>query len=66
MMENFDAVVLRWTSVPGMTYRILWTSDLVSGFRPLVSGVLATGPECAYTNQRVGAVSSFYMIQTQE
>ncbi|MGD9781371.1 MAG: LamG domain-containing protein [Kiritimatiellia bacterium] len=66
LMEDYDAVVLRWTSVPGVAYQILWTSDLISGFRPLVSGILATGPECAYTNQRIGAVSGFYMIQVQE
>ncbi len=64
--ENFQSVVLQWASVPGMTYQILWAPNLMASFKPLVSGIVATGSECAYTNALNGAGTSFYMIQVQE
>ena len=57
---------LRWASVPGQVYDVLWTSSLTAGFRPLASGILATGAECAYTNQLDGCGACFFMIRLQD
>jgi hypothetical protein len=64
--ESSGIVVLRWASVPGQTYRVLWSSDLTAGFVPLASGILATGTECAYTSELGAGRSSYYVIQVQE
>lgn len=60
-------MVLRWSSVPGQTYRILWAPNLMSGFVPLASGILATEPISAYTNELDdGSAAHFFRIQLQE
>ena len=60
------ARVLRWASVPGQVYDVLWTPSLMAGFRPLVSGILATGAECAYTNRLDVVGACFFMIRLQD
>ena len=65
-MADSGELVLRWASVPGQVYDILWTPSLRAGFRPLVSGILATGTECAYTNQMGEIGAGFFMIQLQD
>lgn len=65
--EGAGNMVLRWSSVPGLTYRILWAPSLMSGFVPLASGILATETESAYTNELAGgSVANFFRIQLQE
>ena len=60
-------MVLRWSRVPGQTYRILWAPNLMSGFVPLASGILATEPISAYTNELDdGSAAHFFRIQLQE
>ena len=65
-VSDSGELVLRWASVPGQVYDILWTPSLRAGFRPLVSGILATGTECAYTNQMGEIGAGFFMIQLQD
>lgn len=64
--ESSGTVVLQWASVPGKTYRVLWSPDLTAGFVPLASGILASGSECAYTNELGATRSRYYVIQVQE
>ena len=65
--EGAGNMVLRWSSVPGLTYRILWAPSLMSGFVPLASGILATETESAYTNELAGeSVANFFRIQLQD
>lgn len=43
-----NGVEIRWASIPGKTYELLWTSDLNSGFSVIASDLLATGTEMSY------------------
>ena len=65
--DGSGSVVLRWNSVPGLTYRVLWATDLQTGFVPLASGIMASELESAYTNEvAAGLSASYYMIQLQD
>lgn len=60
------AMVVRWTSVPGQIYNVLWTPRLEAGFRLLASGILATQTECTYAHPWGEAGAGFFMIQLQD
>ena len=59
------AVTLSWTSVPGVTYRVQWTSDLTAGFggAPEESGgIQATAATTAYTDSSAAGARKFYRV----
>lgn len=60
-----EAFVLEWICVPGRSYEILWTEDLMDGFHVLASNLVAVTDEMAYTNHVAGAKKAFYVIREQ-
>ena len=58
-------VVLAWTSVSGIVYRVLCTTNLASGFQVVTSSIPGLPPLNWYTGQ-VGAATAFYRIGVQE
>ena len=62
-----DGVEIRWASIPGKTYELLWASDLISGFSVIASNLVATGAEMSFTHQLFGAEpTGFYTIRIRE
>ena len=62
-----DGVEIRWASIPGKTYELLWASDLISGFSAIASNLIATGTEMSFTHQLFGAEpTGFYTIRIRE
>ena len=62
--ESVDDMVLRWHSIDGKRYTVLYSSDLEAGFTPLVTGVDAIAPINTYTTT-VSTATGFYMIAVE-
>ncbi len=59
-------VEIRWASIPGKTYEILWAPDLNSGFSVIASGLVATGTEMVYLHVVPGDLQKgFFGIRVQ-
>ena len=56
-------IALTWYSVTGLTYRVLASTDLTSGFWPLSSSILATGPTTGFQDTNATNPSRFYRVQ---
>ena len=56
------AVVLNWSSVSGMTYQVLSSSNLAQPFAPLSGMISASGSSTSFTNALTNAVE-FYRLQ---
>jgi glycosidase len=54
---------LTWSSVTGLTYRVLVSTDLSSGFWPLSSVILATGSTTGFQDTNATNPSRFYRVQ---
>ena len=62
-----DGVEIRWASIPGQTYEILWTPDLKTGFSVIDSGLVATGTEMVYLHLIPGDLpKGFFGIRLQK
>ncbi len=62
-----DGVEIRWASIPGKTYELLWASDLISGFSVIASNLVATGTEMSFVQPLLGAEpTGFYTIRIRD
>ena len=62
-----DGVEIRWASIPGKTYELLWASDLISGFSVIASNLVATGTEMSFFQPLLGAEpTGFYTIRIRD
>ncbi|NKB24666.1 MAG: hypothetical protein GKR87_09900 [Kiritimatiellae bacterium] len=58
--------MIRWSSMPDRTYAVLRSSNLMSGFVPIVTGIDTTPPANSYTDETViGAGPYFYTIMLE-
>ena len=58
--------ILHWTSITNHTYTIHYSTNLVSGFSPIVSNIPATLPINTYTDLIENVSQKFWKITTQE
>lgn len=67
MRADGSEIVLSWPSAEGRTYRVDWSTDLVSGFSPLADRIAATVPVNSYTHtvQNVEGVYYFRVLCEQ-
>jgi glycosidase len=57
-----NAAVLSWSSVSGMTYQVLSSSNLAQPFAPLSGMISASGSSTSFTNASTNAVE-YYRLQ---
>lgn len=56
--------VITWQSVAGKRYMILGSTNLLQGFAPLQSNLLATPPANVWTDTLSGVMLRFYQVKT--
>jgi hypothetical protein len=61
-----DRFVIRWQSISSKTYELFKSTNLMTGFDPLTSGIPATPPENTYTDSVQGTEYRFYRVRTHE
>lgn len=54
---------LRWASIPGKAYAILWSTNLVGGFVELTNGWVATNHESVFTHRTEGIPAAYYAVR---
>jgi hypothetical protein len=57
-----DALALRWPSLEGRVYDVLWTETLGGAFSPIATGVPATLPSNSFTVNTAGHAAGFFKI----
>lgn len=65
-VDRVEGVAVKWSSVAGRSYRVLRTTDLMSGFTAIETGIVATPPENEYED--ITATNSgpyFYKVQVE-
>jgi len=55
---------ITWVSVPGNTYQVEFSSDMVSGYTVISGTIMATGTSCSYTDPSATGKKGFYLIST--
>lgn len=56
---------LSWTGKPGRLYDILWSSNLLSGFTPLSTNILASQSDFVDTSSNTNLPAGYYKIQVR-
>ena len=65
-VEINNGVVMRWSSLPGARYELLWSTNLEAGFTVIASNLVARGSEMTYTHDLRGAPVGYYSVKTRE
>lgn len=60
--DEHDRVVIRWSCDPGQRYELQWSDDLLLGFYPIATDLLAETSVLTYTNYTYGAPIGFCRI----
>lgn len=57
-----DTVYLNWTSFSGRTYRVEVSTNLIEGWKPLATGIIATPTQNIYTNKMNGDGGAYRVV----
>ena len=65
-VEINNGVVMRWNSLPGAHYELLWSTNLEAGFTVIASNLVAQGSEMSCTHELRGSPVGYYSVKTRE